>query len=309
MATIPLLANPVPWPNGARCAACFSFDMDGESLMHIALPREANKRVCGLSELRYGPTVAVPRLVKIFAHFGMKQTFFVPGWCAERYPAAVDAILAGGHEIGHHGYIHEDPYTLSRDDERYWTERGLVALVKATGKKPVGYRAPSFAFSENTLEILQEFGFAYDASLMADDVPYLIANDGGDLVELPSPMAMDDWPHYMHSFDFGTTNQISSPARAFEVFRSEFDVMWQHGGLWVAVWHPFISGRTPRAAAMVELIEYMQNKGGVWFATLAEIAAHVRKVTASGAWTPRVERLPYYDASPIPALSRRLAAE
>ncbi len=300
-----LIANPVPWPNGARVAACFSFDMDGESLMHIAHPTDANKRVSGLSELRYGPTVGVPRLLNIFAHFGIKQTFFVPGWCAERYPAAVEAILDAGHEIGHHGYLHEDPNTLGRADERYWTERGLAALVKATGKKPVGYRAPSFAFSDATLDILLDLGFAYDASLMGDDVPYLVGNGKADLVELPSPMAMDDWPHYMHSFDFaGTANQISAPERAFAVFRSEFEAQWEHGGLWIAVWHPFISGRLPRAIAMAAMIEDMMKKGGVWFATLAEIAAHVRKVTASGAWKPRVERLPFYDASPIPELRR-----
>ena len=300
-----LIENPVPWPDGARVAACFSFDMDGESLMHIAHPNSANKRVSGLSELRYGPTVGVPRLVRIFRHYGIKQTFFVPGWCAERYPAAVEAILADGHEIGHHGYIHEDPNTLSAAEERTWTERGLAALVKATGAKPAGYRAPSFAFSDATLDILLDHGFAYDASLMGDDVPYLIAAAKGDLVELPSPMAMDDWPHYMHSFDFaGTANQISSPERAFQVFRSEFEAQWEAGGLWIAVWHPFISGRLPRAIAMARMIEDMTRKGGVWFAPLADIAAHVRKVVAEGRWTPRRERLLFYDASPIPELRR-----
>jgi peptidoglycan/xylan/chitin deacetylase (PgdA/CDA1 family) len=305
MAALTLIENPVPWPNGARVAVCFSFDMDGESLMHIAMPREANRRVCGLSELRYGPTVAVPRLLGILKHFGIRQTFFVPGWCAERYPAAVEAILDGGHEIGHHGYIHEDPYNLSREDERYWTERGMAALVKATGKRAIGYRAPSFAFSDNTLDILLDMGFDYDASLMGDDVPYLIKGKAGDLVELPSPMAMDDWPHYMHSFDFaGTSNQISSPSRAFEVFKSEFDAQYDHRGMWIAVWHPFISGRLPRAAAMAELIEHMVHRGGVWFATLEEIAAHARATIAKGTWKPRVEPLPYYAASPIPELKR-----
>ena len=305
MPALNLIANPVPWPNGARVAACFSFDMDGESLMHIGRPNDANRHVCGLSDLRYGPTVGVPRLLTIFRHFGIKQTFFVPGWCCERYPAAVEAILKDGHEIGHHGYIHEDPYGLPPEEERYWTERGMAALVKATGKQPAGYRAPSFASSDVTLDILLDMGFAYDASLMGDDVPYLISNGTGDLVELPSPMAMDDWPHYMHSFDFpATTNQISSPARAFEVFRSEFESAWEHRGLWIAVWHPFISGRLPRAQAMASMIEAMLLKGGVWFATLEQIAAHARAMAAAGTWTPRVERLPYYAASPIPELKR-----
>ncbi|MGD9743651.1 MAG: polysaccharide deacetylase [Dongiaceae bacterium] len=299
-----LIANPVPWPNGARCAVCFSFDMDGESLMHAAMPEKADARVAGLSELRYGPTVGVPRILEIFRHFGIKQSFFIPGWCAERYPAAVEAILKDGHEIGHHGYLHEDPNQLGLEDERYWTERGTAALVKATGRRPRGYRAPSFAFSNHSFDILIEQGIEYDSSLMADDVPYLLAKGNNRLVELPCCMALDDWPHYMHSFDFaGTANQISSPKRAFEVFRSEFDAAWEHGGLWIAVWHPFISGRLPRAIAMAELIAEMRERGGVWFAPLEAIHDHVRACIADGRWTPRVEELPYA-VSPIPELRR-----
>lgn len=299
-----MISNPVPWPDGARCAVCFSFDMDGESLMHAAMPDKADTRVAGLSELRYGPTVAVPRILGIFERFGIKQSFFIPGWCAERYPAAVEAILAGGHEIGHHGYLHEDPYMLSREDERYWTERGTAALVKATGRRPRGYRAPSFAFSKHTLDILVEQGIEYDSSLMADDVPYLLSNGRDRIVELPCAMAMDDWPHYMHSFDFpGTTNQISSPARAFEVFRAEFDAAWEYGGMWIAVWHPFISGRLARARAMADLIQEMHERGGVWFAPLEAIHDHVRACIADGRWTPRVEQLPYAE-SPIPELRK-----
>jgi len=307
MSELTLIENTVPWPNGARVAACFSFDMDGESLMHNAHPNTAGKHVCGMSELRYGPTVSVPRILKIFRHYGIKQTFFIPGWCVERYPSAVEAILKDGHEIGHHGYLHEDPYTLPREDERYWTERALDVLVKATGRRPRGYRAPSFAFSDYTLHLLLEHGFLYDASLMGDDVPYMIENEKGRLIELPSPMAMDDWPHYMHSFDFaGTNNQISSPARAFEVFRSEFEAQWQHKGMWVPVWHPFISGRLPRAIAMHEMIGEIMKKGGVWFAPLSEIAEHVQEQIRAGTWKPRIERVPLAE-SPIPEL--RKAAE
>lgn len=302
-----MIANPIPWPDGARCAVCFSFDMDGESLMHAAMPDKADMRVAGLSELRYGPTAAVPRLLEIFRHYGIRQSFFIPGWCVERYPATVDAILKDGHEIGHHGYLHEDPYLLSREDERYWTERGTAALIKATGRRPRGYRAPSFAFSKNTLDILLEQGIAYDSSLMADDVPYVLSNGRERLVELPVAMAMDDWPHYMHSFDFpGTTNQISSPQRAFEVFRAEFEAAWEYGGMWIAVWHPFISGRLARARAMAGLIEEMQRCGKVWFAPLEAIHDHVQACIADGSWSPRVETLPYAD-SPIPELSKTAA--
>jgi hypothetical protein len=86
-----------------------------------------------------------------------------------------------------------------------------------------------------------------------------------------------------------------------EVFRAEFDAAHKYGGIWVAVWHPFVSGRMSRADAIATLIEHMQAAGGVWFAPLAEIADHVRRVVGDGTWTPRVDRLPYWDR-PVPGV-------
>lgn len=289
-----MIDNPIPWPDGTRCAVSFSFDMDGESLLHVNFRETAPDRVALSTLLRYDTQVAVPRLLEIFRRYDLRQTFFVPGWCAETYPEAVEGIVAAGHEIGHHGYLHKRPNLQTRDQEAESLGLGIDALVKLTGRRPVGFRAPAFAFSKNTLELLQRGGFAYDASLMGGDVPYLIGNAQGDLVELPSDFVLDDWMHYVCLGDFGYMLPISSPARAMEVFRAEFDAAWRYGGLWVSVWHPFVSGRLSRADAMVELIDHMQAKGGVWFAPLEEIAAHVRTVTASGAWTPRRHAIPFW---------------
>ena len=104
-----MISNPVPWPNGARCACVISFDMDADSLIHIARPKDSHDRLYPISMGRYGPTVAVPRILETYRRLGIKQSFFVPGWCIETYPDSVEAILKGGHEIGHHGYLHEDP--------------------------------------------------------------------------------------------------------------------------------------------------------------------------------------------------------
>jgi peptidoglycan-N-acetylglucosamine deacetylase len=113
-----MIANPVPWPNGARCAVAFTFDMDADSILHLAHHTSADTRLAAMSMLRYGPEIAVPRLVELYKRFGMHQTFFLPAWCMERYPAAVDVILQGGHEIAHHGYLHEHPNELRRVAER-----------------------------------------------------------------------------------------------------------------------------------------------------------------------------------------------
>ena len=97
-----MISNPIPWPNGARCACVISFDMDADSLIHIARPGDSHDRLYPISMGRYGPQVAVPRILETYRRLGIKQSFFIPGWCIETYPDAIEAILAGGHEIGHH---------------------------------------------------------------------------------------------------------------------------------------------------------------------------------------------------------------
>ena len=112
------------------------------------------RRISLSSSLRYGARVAVPRIAEIWKHFGLRQTMFVPGWCVETYPAAIEALLEGGHEIAHHGWLHERPNQLSRDDEEAVLVRGIEAIRAATGSAPTGYRCPSGAFSEHTLDLL-----------------------------------------------------------------------------------------------------------------------------------------------------------
>jgi peptidoglycan-N-acetylglucosamine deacetylase len=296
-----VIRNPVPWPNGARCAVALTFDMDADSILHLAHHTSAHTRVAGLSGLRYGPQVAVPRILDMYRRYGIKQTFFLPAWCMERYPDAVEAIMKDGHEIAHHSYLHEHPNELTAEQERYWFERALDVIVKMTGKKPKGFRAATYKFSVNTLDILLKHGLDYDASLFGDDVPYLLKNGKGNVIELPSHYGLDDWPHYQVSRDFNYIMAVKAPSQALQVFIDEFEAAWEYGGLWISVWHPFLSGRLARAAAIDKLLAHMAKKGKVWFATLEEIAAHSRKMMAEGKWQPRIDTLPYYEG-PIPEL-------
>jgi hypothetical protein len=118
---------------------------------------------------------------------------------------------------------------------------------------------------------------------------------------------MDDWPHYTHAPDMHYMMPIKSPNEAMNVFMAEFEAMYEHGGLWVTVWHPFVSGRLSRCMRVAQMIEEMQKRGGVWFATMEEIAAHVKTCIGNGTWKPRVDQLPYY-AEPIPELKDRKLA-
>ena len=301
-----MISNPIPWPNGARCAVSLTWDMDADSGLNWYNKERADQLIASQSMCRYGPRIAVPRLVEMGRRYGIKQTFFVPGWCIEKYPDPVGLMLEHGNEVSLHGYIHERPNELSKDDELYWLQRGHQAFIKFVGKRSRGWRAPSFAFSKHSLDYLLDEGIEYDSSLMGDDLPYVLRSGRRTLIELPTQWVNDDWPHYMYSRDFSHIMQISTPGRVLELFKSEFDAAWEFGALWVSVWHPFVSGRPARYKAVTELIEYMQRKGGVWFARLDEIADHARALIAEGKWTPRAESLPLYH-SPIPELSREKA--
>jgi peptidoglycan/xylan/chitin deacetylase (PgdA/CDA1 family) len=95
-----MIRNPVPWPNGARVACAITFDMDADSLVHLEHPEDSTRRVSTISMLRYGPEVGVPRILDAYRRYGLKQTFFVPAWCIEQYPAAIEAMVKDGHEVG-----------------------------------------------------------------------------------------------------------------------------------------------------------------------------------------------------------------
>lgn len=301
-----MIRNPVPWPHGAKVACAITFDMDADSLVHLEHPRDSDTRVSTISMLHYGPKVGVPRILDAYRRYGLKQTFFVPAWCIEQYPDTVEAMVKDGHEIGFHGYIHEAPNQLSRDEEHYWMQRSIAVIEKHTGKRPSGNRSPLYNYSKNTTDLLIEEGFLYNSSLMGDDVPYILKSKPGELVELPASWATDDWPPYVHSIDLNFQMQIMAPDRAMEIFLAEFEAMRTvGGGLWIAVWHPFVSGRLSRWLRVEKMIEHMLGTGEVWFATLEEIALHVEDCRRKGIWTPRVDNLPYYPGpvTPVPASS------
>ncbi|WP_119390064.1 polysaccharide deacetylase family protein [Taklimakanibacter lacteus] len=291
-----MIQNPIPWPNGAKCAACLTFDMDADSLIHVDYPNDGNSRVSAISMLRYGPTVAVPRIVSTYRKLGIHQTFFVPAWCIEQYPQAVETMLKGGHEVAHHSYIHENPLNQTREDEAFWLDAGIEVIERFTGKRPRGWRAPLYNFSGNSLDLLLERGFLYDASLMGDDIPYVIKSrvDGRTLIEIPGHWGVDDWPQWVQSFDLNYMMPVRSPRQGFEIYKQEFEAAHAYGGLWLPVVHPFATGRLARWHVFAEFLEKIMAQGDVWFAPLEEIAAHVRGLIDQGKYSPRVELIPQY---------------
>lgn len=288
-----MIKNPIAWPDGARCACSISFDVDADSLIHISRPKDSFNRLYPITMGRYGPNVAVPRILETYRRLGIKQSFFIPAWTMQTYPDAVEAILAGGHEVGHHGFIHEDPTTITGSEESYWFERALSVHKSMTGRLPKGYRAPVYNVTLNTIDLLIEHGFSYDSSLMADDIPYLMKTPTGELYEAPPHWGTDDWPAFAHYEEIGYMMPVRAPSQGLAAFFEEFEAHYEAGGFWMPVWHPFLTGRLARWRQVETMLETIMATKKVWFAPLGEIIAHVAAQREAGAKI-RIEQLPYY---------------
>jgi peptidoglycan-N-acetylglucosamine deacetylase len=171
--------------------AILSFDVDAETPILVEGARHAENAGV-MSHQAYGPLVGVPRILDLLAEYKLPATFFIPGLTAERYPDAVEQILAAGHEVGHHSYAHYSPIDQTYDAERRDFERALAALGRF-GVEPEGFRCPSWEPTWKTPALVAEFGLAYDSSLMDADTPYVLQTPAGDIVELPVHWALDDW--------------------------------------------------------------------------------------------------------------------
>lgn len=267
------------WPAGYRAAASFTFDVDAESCVLAHDPSSA-ARMSLMSHQSYGPRVAVPRLLRLLARQDIRATFFVPGFTAECYPDAIRAIVDGGHEVGHHGYLHEPMQGIDAATEARYLDRGLDALERVIGVRPVGYRAPWWETNWHTPGLLAQRGFLYDSSLLDGDKPYRFAvtpESTQTLIEIPVDWALDDWEQY--AFYPGVTGSgvIESPAKVLEMWTLEAEAHYLEGGCFVLTNHPFISGRPSKAVALERLIENVKAMDGMWVTTLADIAAHAQR--------------------------------
>ncbi|MCW5622200.1 MAG: polysaccharide deacetylase [Burkholderiales bacterium] len=265
--------RPAHWPGNARCALALSFDSDHETNEL----RDGGKSIGRMAWGQYGNRVGVPRILKLLQRYGVKASFYVPAVVALTYPDEQRRVVAEGHEIGIHGWIHELNSVLPYEAERDLMLRAAETLERITGVRPVGLRTPSWDFSPGTLRIEQEMGLLYDSSLMADEDCYELLLDGEPtgIVEVPVEWVRDDAVYFMmHRFQ--SLRPYTPPADVLDVFRRELDAAYDEGGLCQLTFHPHIIGYRSRIWIVEELIRHAQSKGDVWFGTHAEVAAWVK---------------------------------
>lgn len=243
-------------------------------------------------------SIGVKRIIKLLENYGIRATFFIPGHTAEHFPEDVGLIKDSGHEIGHHGYIHEPPEAINDPDgERRVILMGIDSLRRVANVVPRGYRSPSWALTRYTLSILEDLGFTYDSSLMANDYTpyrphlYVYADDNGKivkgplsrLIEIPVSWSLDDYPHFEYvRYQSYVLPGLRSVSDVLENWVLDFEYMVRNmeEGVITFTFHPEVVGRGHRMVFLERLIKYIRDhvkSRDVEFAALIDIAGVYRK--------------------------------
>lgn len=261
----------IKWPEAKPFAATVSFDLDAEEVWIGENPDNANFPGV-LSQGAYGAKVGVALILEVLAKHGVKSTFFVCGKDAERHPDVVRRILRAGHEVAHHGNSHTSPTKLTEVEERLELYAGLHTL-RELGATVTGYRSPSWDFSSQTLNFLEEAGFNYSSNLLDHIVPYV--HETHDLVEIPVSWILDDAPHFWFANDVWEKT-IRSPREVLDVWLPEIDGIAKLGGHVMLTMHPMLIGRPSRLEFLETVITHLVN-ADAWIASAQEIAEFTRE--------------------------------
>ena len=256
--------------------ACLTFDFDAVS-GYIA---QGQRSPTPISRGEFS-LVGAERILALLQRHGIPATWFIPGHTIETYPGMSVRIAEAGHEIGHHGWTHMTPVTMSRDEEEAGLQRGTDAIVKLCGRKPRGYRSPAWDLSENTIELLVARGFLYESSMMGNDYTPYFARTGDvisleepmqfgpetSLVEMPISWTLDDYPH----FEYVRNKQYSMPGLmpaggVLQNWVDDFDYMTRtmEWGALTYTCHPFVIGRGHRMLMLERLTDALKGMGATF---------------------------------------------
>ena len=271
-----------------RHIVCLTFDFD----THSGFIARGLTTPTPLSRGEFG-ALGSRRLIEFLKSRNIRSTWFIPGYTIETYPRESEAVVAAGHEVGHHSWAHVPNATQTREEEEADLLRASECVVRLTGRKAVGYRSPSWDLSPNTIDLLLAHGFQYDSSLMgADYVPYRARR--GDVAELGKPYAfgeetaliempvswsLDDHPHFEY---LRTGNAVlpglQSARTVMENWLDEFLYMKKtvEWGVLTYTMHPYVIGRGYRMLNLEKLVDQLIHEGAV-FATMEEAAREAKQ--------------------------------
>lgn len=265
------------WPDHKRIAVMLAFDLDAETMWTTR--GDGNRdHITNLSRGAYGPIQGVPRILDMLDTWNVKATFFIPGIVAEDYPEVVREISRRGHEIGFHGYEHEEFTTTTYEEENATMHKANAIIQNICGQKLCGHRAPGGVIHDYSLRLFLEHGYIYSSNWRNQDGPFLHVIDGKEvpLVELPKDSILDDTAYDFYTDSAPERYELKSPREMFEIWKEEFDSLAAEGRMMNFVLHPQFIGRASRVNMLSELIGYMLAHGA-WLDTNAHVAEYILK--------------------------------
>ncbi len=254
---------------------------------------------CDISRGVFSAKRGVPRLLDLLQRYDITCTWGVTGHSMESFPKAAEMIIKAGHEIAIHGYMHENPLAMTREQEAAVLDRTIDVITRMSGTAPKGYMAPWWELSPNTVELLFDRGISYDSSMMEDDYhPYYLrvgdnwrkidysgkaedwmhpwqAGKPVDLVEIPCSWHLDDAPPTMFVKAMTNSHGWITGRQLGELWQDQFDWVYRHHDY--AVLHPDSAGKPHVLMMMERLIDHMAAHSGVRFVTMNEVAEDFRR--------------------------------
>jgi len=275
-----MLNRTIAWPKGKKSAAMITIELDGEFIWLLIDPTNIN-RPKTLSMGTYGLFRGLDRMLSSLKERNITATFFVPGIMVERYPDQIKQVAEAGHEIALHGYEHENFGLLTPEQQKEAVKKGVAAIEKVTGKKPAGFRLPEGNMTPETLAILNDAGFVYDASMVDDDIPYQTLIDGKPvpMIEIPMHWEMQDFPYFAFNFfppfPLGEC-RIANYSEVMDIWLSEMKGYDEFGLCYVIKFDPQTIGTPARIEMFDQVLDEIVARD-MWIATGTEIASFYKK--------------------------------
>jgi peptidoglycan/xylan/chitin deacetylase (PgdA/CDA1 family) len=263
------------WPKGKTCAVMISVNLEAEYFAKMYYPDEDIDLASGeVAALGWEcMTFGLPKILNALDAHGIKATFFILAAVADKYPEAVKEIASKGHEIGCHGYYHENLALLSLEDQRSVLKKAKDRLEEVCGKEVKGFRMPEGEMTEGTLKIVKDLGFNYSSSLSDDDVPYL--REESQIIELPIHWELYDLPYFVYTWDPQIPQGQCRSANANDVLENwkiELEGALKYGTLFNLQLDPQATGEQGRIFILEELLDLIVQNEDIWLATGEEIA-------------------------------------
>jgi peptidoglycan/xylan/chitin deacetylase (PgdA/CDA1 family) len=280
---------------------CIHVDFDAVSLWIGSFGGEDSP--CDISRGVFAAKRGVPRLLDFFKRYGIKTTWKITGHSAESFPKATMMIIEDGHEIGIHGYLHENPLAMNLEQETAVLDKSIEIITRMSGKKPRGYVAPWWELSPNTIDLLLARGIEYDSSIMEDDYHphYLRKGDSWtkidytkkaqdwmkpwkpgkevNIVEIAGSWLLDDAPPTMFVKKFPNSAGWVTGQAIGQIWQDQFDWIYAHHdyAIYPMIIHPDAAGKPHVLMTLERLVDHMLRHSGVRMMTLGEINDDFRR--------------------------------